>query len=212
MFCSVVGPVCSCVQTTHVRLSALILPYFSTLKGIFCPGQRDFLPYTKIICSHIYPISLLYTNHYNFYFQFNIPPSLSFRSSSPICLSQRYLFSHPLLPLSQAGACVLRASSSRLGAARAPPLRSPARRRAHPATPAWIWSKEALRWPRPPRRFGLLLFLPASSPAAPSPRLVASHRIQLASLGSATPMVAPRLVPWLEMEPLATCTKEKKIG
>ncbi|AQK73540.1 Protein REVEILLE 6 [Zea mays] len=59
-----------------VRLSALILPYFSTLKGIFCPGQRDSLPYTKIICSHIYPISLLYTNHYNFYFQFNIPPSL----------------------------------------------------------------------------------------------------------------------------------------
>jgi hypothetical protein len=57
-----------------VRLFALILPYFSILKGIFCPGQRDSLSCTKIIRSHIYLISLLYTNHYNFYFQFNIPP------------------------------------------------------------------------------------------------------------------------------------------
>jgi hypothetical protein len=48
-----------------LRLSALILPYFSTLKGIFHPGQRGFLLYPTILCGHNYSIYLPYTNYHS---------------------------------------------------------------------------------------------------------------------------------------------------
>jgi hypothetical protein len=51
------------IEFQLVRLSALILPYFSTLKAIFCPSQRDSLPYTTILRTHLYPIFPPYTNY-----------------------------------------------------------------------------------------------------------------------------------------------------
>jgi hypothetical protein len=54
-------PTTGCLE--HIRLSALILPYFSTLKAIFCPSQRDSLPYTTILRTHLYPIFPPYTNY-----------------------------------------------------------------------------------------------------------------------------------------------------
>jgi hypothetical protein len=44
------------------RLSALILLYFSTLKGIFHSGQRDSLLYPTIPRGHDYSIYLPYTS------------------------------------------------------------------------------------------------------------------------------------------------------
>jgi hypothetical protein len=55
-------------ETSLLRLSALILPYFSTLKGIFHPGQRGFLLYPIILHGHNYSIYLPYINYH-------IPPS-----------------------------------------------------------------------------------------------------------------------------------------
>jgi hypothetical protein len=44
-----------------LRLSTLMLSYFSTLKGIFHPSQRGFLLYPTILCGHNYSIiSILY--------------------------------------------------------------------------------------------------------------------------------------------------------
>jgi hypothetical protein len=54
-----------------VRLSALVLPYFSTLKGIFHPGQRGFLLYPTILCGHNYSIYLPYTNYHILYYIFS---------------------------------------------------------------------------------------------------------------------------------------------
>jgi hypothetical protein len=56
------------LSTSIIRLSALILLYFSTLKGIFHPGQRGFLLYPIILRGHNYSIYLPYTNYH-------IPPS-----------------------------------------------------------------------------------------------------------------------------------------
>jgi hypothetical protein len=47
---------------SDLRLSALILLYFSTLKGIFYPDQRDSLLYPTILRGHDYPIYLPYTS------------------------------------------------------------------------------------------------------------------------------------------------------
>jgi hypothetical protein len=56
--------------TRHLRLSALILSYFSTLKEIFHPGQRGFLLYPTILCSHVYSKYLPYTNYHIYYYYF----------------------------------------------------------------------------------------------------------------------------------------------
>jgi hypothetical protein len=57
-------------QNHALMLSALILPYFSTLKGIFHPGQRGFLLYPTILRGHNYSIYLPYTNYHIFYYLF----------------------------------------------------------------------------------------------------------------------------------------------
>jgi hypothetical protein len=53
-----------------VRLSALILPYFCTLKEIFHPSQQGFLLYPTILCGHNYSIYLPYTNYHILYYIF----------------------------------------------------------------------------------------------------------------------------------------------
>jgi hypothetical protein len=54
-----------------IRLSALILLYFSTLKGIFYPGQRGFLLYPTILRDHNYSIYLPYINYHILYYIFS---------------------------------------------------------------------------------------------------------------------------------------------
>jgi hypothetical protein len=55
-----------------LSLSALILLYFSILKRIFYPDQRDSLLYPTILRGHNYPIYLLYTNYHLLYHIFTI--------------------------------------------------------------------------------------------------------------------------------------------
>jgi hypothetical protein len=62
----------SLLKSYRVRLSALILLYIYTLKGIYYPRQQNYLLYTIVFCVHVYSTSQLYTNYHILYYFFPI--------------------------------------------------------------------------------------------------------------------------------------------
>jgi hypothetical protein len=85
-----------------LRLSTLMLAYFSTLKGIFHPGQQGFLLYQTILCCHNYFIYLSYINYHILHYIFS---HFSIESTTYTCLglgppppppSTACMCSHPL--------------------------------------------------------------------------------------------------------------------